>query len=197
MAVVPTLQGDDTTAIVFSVGLPEVCHSRGCESPRTGVKKMPIIYGRNLTRSWGEVGRLYGTILLKAYTAHTEKSEVFLSYRSADQGTALQLAANLDELGHQVFIDVHDGTIESDSTNIDQALVTAITKADTMVIVVSDNTQGSWWVPWEIGVSTPFQKPRAMYMASTSKPLPAYLEKLPRLLTATSVNQWVIKNKQS
>ena len=40
---------------------------------------------------------------------------------------------------------------------------TAITKADTMLIVVSDDTQDSWWVPWEIGVSTPLGTPKAMY----------------------------------
>jgi len=157
---------------------------------------MPIIYGRNLMESWGQGGRRYGSILLKAYTTHAEKSEVFLSYRSTDQVAALQLAASLDQFGRHVFIDVHDGTLQSVSNDIDQALVMAITKADTMVIVVSDNTQGSWWVPWEIGVSTPFRKPRAMYKAPANKPLPEYLDKLPRLLTATSVNQWIIKNRQ-
>ena len=56
---------------------------------------MPITYGRNLAQSWGTYQR-YDTILMKAATTHTEKSEVFLSYQNSDQTIALRLAAYLD-----------------------------------------------------------------------------------------------------
>ena len=44
---------------------------------------------------------------------------------------------------------------------------------------------------WEIGVSTPFGKQRAMYKPQTSHPLPAYLDKLKRLRNSTEVHSWV------
>ena len=115
---------------------------------------MPITYGMTLAKSWG-AQRMRGTVLMKAYVPHTEKSEVFLSYQHADQGTALELAADLDRRGRCVFIDVYDDTLLPGNRDLDDALMTAITNADTMVIIISDETQGSWWVPWEIGVSTP------------------------------------------
>ena len=152
---------------------------------------MPITYGMNLAKSWGEL-RWSGTVLMKAYTTHTEESEVFLSYQHADQFTALDLAKDLDRQGRRVFIDVHDETLVPGQRNLDDALVTAISKSDTMIIIVSDETQGSWWVPWEIGVSTPFRKPKAMYKPQTYRPLPTYLEKLRRLWTSSEANSWVV-----
>ena len=152
---------------------------------------MPITYGRNLTRTWGAT-RVSGTVLMKAYTTHTQESEVFLSYQHADRLSAWDLAKDLDRLGRRVFIDVHDDTLVPGQRDLDDALVTAISKSDTMIVVVSDETQGSWWVPWEIGVSTPFRKPKAMYRPQTYGPLPAYLEKLQRLRNPSEANSWVI-----
>ena len=101
---------------------------------------MPITYGMNLAKSWGEQ-RWSGTVLMKAYTTYTEESEVFLSYHHADQSTALGLAKDLDLQGRRVFIDVHDGTLVPGDRDLDDALVTAISKSDTMIIIVSDETQ--------------------------------------------------------
>ena len=142
---------------------------------------MSITYGMNLAKSWGATQR-HGTVLMKAYTTHAEESEVFLSYRHSDKATAWELAHDLDRQGRRVFIDVHDDTLVLGQWDLDDALVTAIDNARTMIIVVSDETQGSWWVPWEIGVLTHSGKPRAMYKLQTTRPLPAYLERLKRLV---------------
>ena len=71
---------------------------------------MPITYGKNLAKSWGALQRS-GTVLMKAYTTHTEDSEVFLSYRHSEKATAWELAHDLDRRGRRVFIDVHDNTL--------------------------------------------------------------------------------------
>ena len=151
---------------------------------------MPITYGMNLAKSWGD-SRWNGTVMMRAYTTHTEESEVFLSYRHADQPTALGLANDLDRQGRRVFIDVHDDALAPGEVELDDALMTAIDKSNAMIVIVSDETQSSWWVPWEIGVSTAFGKPRALYKPQTHGPLPAYLEKLKRLRNSTEANSWV------
>ena len=151
---------------------------------------MPITYGRNLARTWGAAQRS-GTVLMKAYTTHTEVTDVFLSYRHTDQATAWELAHYLDLRGIRVFIDVHDNTLAPGQGDLDDALMTAIDNSNTMIIVVSDKTQGSWWVPWEIGVSTPSGKPKAMYKPQASGPLPDYLERLKRLRNSEEAESWV------
>lgn len=152
---------------------------------------MPITYGVNLYKLWGRERRS-GTVLMKAYTTHTEESEVFVSYQHSDQDTALELAGNLDRRGRRVFIDVHDDTLLPGQKDLDDALVTAILKSDTMIVVVSDETQKSWWVPWEIGVSTPFRRPKALYKPRAHRALPTYLEKLRRLQDSTEADSWVV-----
>ncbi len=57
---------------------------------------MPITYGKNLYKLWGRE-RQSGMVLMKAYTTHTEVSDVFLSYRHTDEATAWELARYLDQ----------------------------------------------------------------------------------------------------
>lgn len=117
---------------------------------------------------------------------------MFVSYQHSDQDTALELAKDLDRRGRRVFIDVHDDTLVPGQKDLDDALVTAILKSDTMIVVVSDETQKSWWVPWEIGVSTPFHRPKALYKPRAFRALPTYLEKLRRLQDSAEANSWVV-----
>lgn len=151
---------------------------------------MPITYGKNLAKSWGARQKC-GTVLMKAYTTHTEESEVFVSYKNTDRLTALDLAKDLDQKGRRVFIDVHDDSLMPGQKDLDDALLTAIRNSDTMIVVVSDDTQKSWWVPWEIGVSTPFRKPKALYKPQAHRALPAYLKRLRRLRDSSQANSWV------
>lgn len=151
---------------------------------------MPITYGQNLTRRWGPE-RQSGTVLMKAYTSHTEVSDVFVSYQHTDRRTALELAEFLDEMGTHVFIDVHDDSLVLGHEGLEDAMVTAIKNSRTMIIVVSDETQRSWWVPWEIGVATPFGRPKALHKPQTSYNLPDYIRKLKRLWTSSSAYLWL------
>lgn len=152
---------------------------------------MPITYGKNLAKTWG-AAQQSGTVLMKAYTTHTEVSDVFVSYRHTDKATAWELAHYLDRRGRRVYIDVHDSKLAPGEDDLEDALVSAIHNSNTMVIVVSDETQGSWWVPWEIGVSTPFRRPKALYKPRAHRALPTYLEKLPRLQDSTEADSWVV-----
>ena len=155
---------------------------------------MAITYGRNMARL-GVAQRLMPTVLMKSYTTHNQQSDVFVSYQHNDQATALTLAKELSDQNWDVFIDVHDDTLFPGDNNVDEPLLEAIANAATMLIVVSDDTQGSWWVPWEIGVSTPSGKPRALYRPTTRRPLPDYLEKLERLQSSLAAIFWLIKNR--
>ena len=155
---------------------------------------MAITCGRNMQRM-GLVQRLAGTILLKSYTTHSDISDVFISYRHADQDTALELAEYLDEKGRHVFMDIHDETLHIGDKDLDDALEAAITNAHTMLIVVSEATQESWWVPWEIGVSTPSKKPRELYRPTISEPLPSYLQKLEAIRSPEYANIWILLEK--
>ncbi len=159
---------------------------------------MPITYGLNMSR----LGMVppSGHTVLKEYAIHTEKSDVFLSYRSPARCITEELAAFLNNQGATVYMDVHDDFLNPGDSDLDLALLTAIKNSCTMVIVISDETlrswwAGSWWVPWEIGVSTPYGIPRALYGPRLTDSLPTYLVKLPRLNGLQAANQWILDNK--
>lgn len=100
-----------------------------------------------------------------------------MSYQHNDQATALALSKDLSDWNWDVFIDVYGDSLFPGDSRVDEALVEAIGNAVTMLIVVSDNTQGSWWVPREIEISTPSGKPRALYKPTAHRALPNYLDK--------------------
>ena len=155
---------------------------------------MAITYGRNVARL-GVARQLTSTVLMKAYTTHNQQSDVFVSYQHDDQPTSLALAKELSDSQWDVFIDGHDDSLFPGDNHIDEALIEAMGNAATMLIVVSDNTQGSWWVPWEIGVSTPSGKPRALYKPTAHRSLPNYLDKLERLQSPLFARLWLIRNR--
>ena len=143
----------------------------------------------------GVARQLTPTVLMRAYTTHNQQSDVFVSYQHDDQPMALGLAKDLSDSNWDVFIDVHDDSLFPGDNHVDEALVEAIGNAATMLIVVSDNTQTSWWVPWEIGVSTPSGKPRALYKPTAHRPLPNYLSKLERLQGPSSARVWLERHR--
>ena len=158
--------------------------------------RMPITYGRSMSRL-GVAWRFDRFRMMKSYSAHDEKSDVFVSYRHSDQDTAMELANYLDDKGNHVYIDIHDETLKPGDEKLEAALETAITNSATMLIVVSKDTQGSWWVPWEIGVSTAHRKPRALYKPQTTQQLPSYLTKLDSIGDPFMASIWIQGKKWS
>lgn len=67
-------------------------------------------------------------------------------------------------------------------------------KCTQLMAVVSTNTKGSWWVPWEIGMATEKDYPIATY-AGDSTVLPQYLKKWPYLTTLGDLDKYAAASK--
>jgi MTH538 TIR-like domain (DUF1863) len=63
-----------------------------------------------------------------------------------------------------------------------------------LLAVVSRNTKSSWWVPWEIGISTEKDQPIATY-AGDNTPLPEYLRKWPYLRSQAELDEYARVSK--
>ena len=78
---------------------------------------------------------------------------VFISYRHTDRDTAVQIAHEFDANNVKYYLDVIDD--ESRSTeDITEVITKNIKSCTHLLALVSSNTQGSWWVPFEIGQAT-------------------------------------------
>jgi len=117
---------------------------------------------------------------------------VFISHRSADDAIAWKVYTRLTQThGIECYIDDIDDTLkrvtEQELTNI---LVKKINECTNLLAIMTSNTKGSWWVPYEIGVAK--QAPRVItsFTNLTEYDLPGYLKEWPRLRGETAIDQF-------
>jgi len=118
---------------------------------------------------------------------------VFISHRTADDGEAKRVAYRLKQIhGIPVYIDDIDQHVAQNrgSPAITALLVERITACTNLLALVSANTRGSWWVPFEIGVAR--QAPRVITTLTTQQDsdLPEYLLEWPRLRGDAAVDKF-------
>ena len=91
------------------------------------------------------------------YESNSEKKCVFVSHKSEDIDTAKNIAELLQNAGLDVYLDVNDNGLQQATRKNDaEAIVKCIEKAlacsTHILILVTENTEKSWWVPYETGV---------------------------------------------
>ena len=64
-----------------------------------------------------------------------------------------------------------------------------------IIVVMSEATKRSWWVPFEIGMAAQANMPTASYLTS-SVSLPEYLEYWPRLKSISDIAKYVRVRKR-
>lgn len=130
---------------------------------------------------------------------------IFISHTTKDDELAKRVYRRLkDNHGIPCYIDDIDQELASQrgSKNLTPLLVERLRKCDTLLAVVTENTKGSWWVPFEIGTAR--EMPRAITSYTTlqdeksiyySESLPEYLLEWPRLKTNRDIDIFAIEYK--
>lgn len=109
---------------------------------------------------------------------------VFISHRTVDDRIAREVANRLTQLhGITCYIDDIDAELRRarGTAAITTLLVQRLNSCTNLVAIVTPNTEGSWWVPFEIGVAR--QSPRVItsFTNVSDQSLPEYLLEWPRL----------------
>jgi len=117
---------------------------------------------------------------------------VFISHRTTDNAIAIQVFARLTQThGITCYIDDVDQRLKvATQTDLTKRLVEMINKCTNLLAVISANTEGSWWVPFEIGVAK--QSPRVICTMTNllDTSLPAYLMEWPRLRGDKAIDEF-------
>lgn len=80
-------------------------------------------------------------------------SRVFLSYSSADRLLLPGVVEIIESAGVQVYVDVGDAQLPSKpSSETADRLRTMLRSSRRFVVFVTENSQNSRWVPWELGL---------------------------------------------
>jgi hypothetical protein len=114
---------------------------------------------------------------------------VFISHKKQDSHTAQYIQRLLTLNDIESYLDITDP--ESMKTdNITEVITRNIKKSTHLIAIISDITQQSWWVPFEIGEATIADKRIATYHIGSVK-LPEYLENWPAMRRQSELDLFI------
>lgn len=81
---------------------------------------------------------------------------VFISHKFEDLEAAKEIAACIMDAGIDVYLDDNDDGLQAavddnDSKRIVECIENALITSTNILVLVTDNTRQSWWVPYEVG----------------------------------------------
>ncbi len=118
---------------------------------------------------------------------------VFISYQHKDRDAALGVAAVMHQYGIKTYLDVLDPQSQT-TDQITDVITTRMKDCSHLIAVVSENTEGSWWVPFEIGEATIIDNRIATFQVGYVT-LPEYLKKWPKMTTMEHLKLFAIAYK--
>ena len=121
--------------------------------------------------------------------------KVFISHKQEDYLSALLLKHAFDRLDIDSYIDVLDSAIADGGQGLTDHIKQQLNTCTDIIVVMSESTKHSWWVPFEIGMAAQIDMPTATYLTSSVQ-LPDYLEYWPRLKSISDVATYVSVRKR-
>ncbi len=116
--------------------------------------------------------------------------KVFISHKQEDSLYAQFVKRQLDILKVDSYLDVMDTSINGGGETLTDHIKDQLNSCTDIIVVMSEATKYSWWVPFEIGMAAQIDMPTATYLTSTVS-LPGYLEYWPRLKSISDVATYV------
>lgn len=106
---------------------------------------------------------------------------VFISHKDKDMDIAEEIAEYLMENDIDVYLDKNDSGLqkavkENDSEAIVEQIQKALSVSTHILALISNQTQYSWWVPYEIGYAKKGEKQIASLLTENIAQIPDYLK---------------------
>lgn len=116
--------------------------------------------------------------------------KVFISHKNEDSVQALLLKRSFENNGASAYLDVLDDSLTGGGKALTDHIKSQLNSCTDIIVLMSDATKYSWWVPFEIGMSAQVDMPTASFLKSDVI-LPSYLSYWPRLKTVNDVTTYV------
>ena len=115
---------------------------------------------------------------------------IFVSHYNEDSASARQIASWIRDFGMNAFLDADDQDLpQEDDVEMANYIKGVINESHGLVVVTSNRTINSWWVPYEIGVADQKDLVLATYILDRTA-LPSYLRKWPMLSDKANLECW-------
>ena len=121
--------------------------------------------------------------------------KVFISHKQQDAYTANQIASELRALNVDYYLDLLDSSMEQSGKELTEHIRKNLNNCTDIIVIMSEITRYSQWVPFEIGMAAQKDMPTATFLR-TEISLPDFLEYWPRLKTPQDIRKYVtVQNK--
>lgn len=122
--------------------------------------------------------------------------KVFISHKKEDDLIAKQIYLSLKSMDVESYLDLLEGDLLVNGKRLTEHIKKRLSECSDLLVVLSEKTQYSWWVPFEIGMATQQDYPIVNYL-KTGITLPEYLTYWPRLKTIEDLTKYVAANKKA
>lgn len=116
--------------------------------------------------------------------------KVFISHKNLDRDIALKVQRVLKSKQVEAYLDLLDESITGKGEVLTKHIKQKLNECTDILVVMSENTKGSWWVPFEIGMAAQRDLPTVSYLQA-GVILPDYLSYWPRLKNDLDLEKYV------
>lgn len=121
--------------------------------------------------------------------------KIFISHKQEDDAVARRLDLEFKHYNVDTYLDLIDDTISKNGEALTKHIRESLNTCTDIIVVMSEKTRLSQWVPFEVGMSTQKDMPTVTFMVDDVK-LPEFLDYWPRLKKFSDVEKYLIaKNR--
>lgn len=118
---------------------------------------------------------------------------IFISHKKEDKDKAVLISKYLEQKGVDSYIDVLDPNISY--KNVTERIVEQLRKATHLIVVFSEYTKDSMWVPFELGIAYERNNGIGIYLWPDTDYLPIkfpeYLDEFPIMETKNDLDKYI------
>lgn len=117
--------------------------------------------------------------------------KIFISHKQEDALEARKIASELRTMNIAYYLDVMDFSVTRSGKELTEHIKRNLNDCTDIIVVMSDVTKYSQWVPFEVGMSAQKDMPTATFLHENVV-LPEFLEYWPRLKRPSDIKKYVI-----
>lgn len=114
----------------------------------------------------------------------------FISHKKEDESTATRIASELRLLGVSFYLDIMDNSVTRNGKELTDHIRANLNDCTDIIVIMSEQTRYSQWVPFEVGMSAQLNMPTATFLQENVY-LPEFLEFWPRLKYPSDIRKYV------
>ncbi len=120
--------------------------------------------------------------------------KIFISHKQEDAYSASRIAAELRRIEVDCYLDLLDPELVQSGRELTNHIRNNLNNCTDIIVVMSEITKRSQWVPFEVGMAAQIHMPTATFLKD-SVDLPDFLEYWPRLKQPEDIRKYVLSSK--